>query len=328
MNIVFRHKERIPVKTYGGTERILWWLMKELVELGHEVSLIGDPGSELQQIGAKLIPDTRSSDWQDLIPKNTDIVHLTLMSDVEAVKDHPTILTIHGNGKLNERFQKNTVFLSKKHAFNHNATCYVYNGIDFSEYPFQPKSTNNKNWQNFCFLAKANWSVKNLKDCIKVCKTAKKNLTVAGGRAYSLSKYIKSLGFIDNNKKLELLRSSNALLFPVRWHEPFGVAIIEAYTQGLPVIGSNYGSLPELINKDTGVLCNNYAELLEAVSKEENVFDAERIRVYAESKFNSKDMAKSYLKLYAEVIEGKNLNETYPEYSLKQDPESLLPFGE
>ncbi len=324
MKIVFRHKERLPVKAYGGTERILWWLMKELVELGHEVSLIGDPKSELEKIGAKLISDTRGSSWQNLIPKDTDIVHLTLMSDADAVKDHPTVVTIHGNGKPNEVFQHNTVFLSKKHAENHNASCFIYNGIDFSEYPFRPKKT--REWDRFCFLAKAKWSVKNLKDCVRACKRTKKHLVVAGGKTWSLSRYVSSLGFVDDSKKLELLRASDALLFPVRWHEPFGVAVVEAYTQGLPVIASCYGSLPELIDKNTGVICRNYNDLVLALESKENVFDAEKIRAYAESKFSSIKMAKSYLELYKKVIKGELLNKTQPVYKGTEHPETLLPF--
>lgn len=324
MKILFRHKEIVPVKNYGGTERILWWLMKELVAEGHEVFLIGDPKSDLKEIGATLIADNGKKDWTRLIPKGVDVLHLFLTKDAESIKDIPKIVTIHGNGKPNETFDKNTVFLSKKHALNHNATCYVYNGVDLSKYPFRPKKT--RGWNDFCFLAKARWSVKNLNDCVRACKQTKKNLTVAGGRTWSLSRYIRSLGFVNDAKKLELLRTSDALLFPVRWHEPFGVAVIEAYTQGLPVIGSSYGSLPELISKDTGIICRNYNDLVLALERKENGFDAEKIRAYADSNFSSKTMAKSYIELYKKVIGGAALNKTDPMYKEADHPETLLAF--
>src|ERR1700746_812891 len=37
--------ERVPPKLYGGTERVVAWLIDELVELGHDVTLFasGDP---------------------------------------------------------------------------------------------------------------------------------------------------------------------------------------------------------------------------------------------------------------------------------------------
>ena len=34
--------ESVPPKLYGGTERVVAWLVDELVELGHDVTLFGD----------------------------------------------------------------------------------------------------------------------------------------------------------------------------------------------------------------------------------------------------------------------------------------------
>ena len=31
--------EAVPPKLYGGTERVVFWLTEELVEMGHEVTL-------------------------------------------------------------------------------------------------------------------------------------------------------------------------------------------------------------------------------------------------------------------------------------------------
>jgi glycosyltransferase involved in cell wall biosynthesis len=45
--------ESVPPKLYGGTERVVAWLIDELVELGHEVTLIASGDSDTR---AKLIP--------------------------------------------------------------------------------------------------------------------------------------------------------------------------------------------------------------------------------------------------------------------------------
>ena len=45
MKITFEHAGVLPVTHYGGTERIIYWLMKGLVEAGHEVNLISIPES-------------------------------------------------------------------------------------------------------------------------------------------------------------------------------------------------------------------------------------------------------------------------------------------
>ncbi|RLA61723.1 MAG: glycosyltransferase family 4 protein [Epsilonproteobacteria bacterium] len=317
MKILFNHPEVVPVKRYGGTERILYWLMKELVLLGHEVVLVGNPKSQVKEIGVELIP--HESDWRYLIPSDVDILHLFISPHLKF--DQPLMVTLHGNGQVGESFHQNTVFLSRKHAENHGSKEFVYNGIDLSEYPAPLKKK--LGWDKFLFLAKASWKVKNLKDCIKACKTNEKYLEVAGGKGFSLSSYIHYNGLVDQVKKLELLNEIDALLWPVRWHEPFGVAVIESMALGAPVISSRYGSLPELINEKTGILCDNYFEFEKAVGLAENTFDQEYLRHYVESNFTAKIMAENYLKYYQRVIDGEALNPTNP-YTITAG--DLLPF--
>lgn len=45
----------------------------------------------------------------------------------------------------------------------------------------------------------------------------------------------------------EIYQSLDILIVPSLWHEPFGRIIIEAYSYGIPVVGSNRGGIPELI---------------------------------------------------------------------------------
>src|SRR3954447_4601406 len=45
--------ESVPPKLYGGTERVIAWLIEELVELGHEVTLFASGDSKTR---AKLVP--------------------------------------------------------------------------------------------------------------------------------------------------------------------------------------------------------------------------------------------------------------------------------
>ncbi|MCX6113567.1 MAG: glycosyltransferase [Proteobacteria bacterium] len=321
MKILFEHNGILPIKRYGGTERIIYWLMKDLVKRGHKVYLIANSASDVKQHGIELIPRT-SDDWRRLIPSVVDIVHLFSPTNFEL--DCPYLLTVEGNGQEGEAYPKNTVFVSKKHAQNHASLAYVYNGIDLDEYPYRKGTT--KNWKNFLFLAKAKWKVKNLKDCIKVCRKNNKHLHVAGGRVFTFSRYIHSYGMVDQVRKLELLRRTDALLFPVRWHEPFGIAIIEAMALGLPVIGSPYGSLPELIKRGTGIICNNYDEFVEAVSDDNNRFRPDEIRNYVENNFSIQKMADDYMLYYDKVIKGKKINRILPTNVTGNPPETLLPF--
>jgi len=322
MKILFEHSGQLPVTKYGGTERFLFWLMRELVRTKHEVYLIGNAQSNVNDYGIKLIPrnDTDGASWHSQIPKGIDLVHL--FSTPPADLDVPVVVTIEGNGRPNEVFHKNTVFLSKKHAENHESESFIYNGIDLSEYPFVKRS---RNWKDFLFLAKARWKVKNLKDCIIATRKAKKRLNVAGGRGLPFAG-TRFYGMVDNKKKLELFEKTDALLFPVRWHEPFGIAVTEALACGLPAIGSKYGSLPEIINVDVGYLCKDIHELIEIITKNSFSFNSKTIRDYVESKFRIDLITKKYLGLYERVLSGQSLNPTPPKTKEGFISEELLDF--
>ena len=59
---------------------------------------------------------------------------------------------------------------------------------------------------------------------------------------------------VGGQVKLDLLQGSRGLIFPVLWHEPFGLAVIESLYFGCPVYATPYGALPELAPPATGVL--------------------------------------------------------------------------
>ncbi len=324
MKIVFSHNGILPVLGYGGIERILFWHMVELARMGHQVVLIGHPESKVKEYGIELIPmKGTNQEWVDQVPADADIVHLSY--NYKLPGKIPTIITVHGNGQIGEVFDKNAVFVSKRHAEIHGSDQFVHNAIDLSEYPYFPKAK--REWKNFLFLAKASWRVKNLKDTVKAARKNKKHLHVAGGRWWGLSRYVHNHGIVGGDDKMSIIRSCDFMAFPVRWEEPFGIAVIEAMSQGLPVIGSPYGSLPELITKEVGFIAKNHAELEALVAGDySNQFNPDTIRKYVEDNFNVRKHAESYLELYKKVISGESLNKTNPTYKFTQRAEDLLPF--
>jgi hypothetical protein len=325
MKIVFSHSGVLPVIGYGGIERILFWHMAELARMGHKIVLIGHPESKVESFGIELITvkGDFSSEWIKYIPQDADIIHLSYNHRVPG--KIPTIMTIHGNGQVGEVFDKNSVFVSKKHAEIHGSKQFVHNAIDLSEYPFEPKK--NRAWNDFLFLAKASWRVKNLKDSVRAARKNHKHLHVAGGRWWGLSRFVHNHGIVGGDEKMKIIRACDFMVFPVRWPEPFGIAVIEAMSQGLPVIGSPYGSLPELISKEVGFIAKDHAELEKLVKEDHSKkFDPKVIRKYVEDNFNVRKHAESYIALYEQVIQGKELNEINPTYKLPNRAEDLLPF--
>jgi glycosyltransferase involved in cell wall biosynthesis len=326
MKIVFQTNNILPVKTYGGTERIIFWLMVHLKELGHQPVLIGNPNSLVEDYGIELIKyDSKTSScWESLVPKDADIIHLSYNYKFKQLQT-PCLFTIHGNGQVGETFPLNSVFVSKQHANNHNCDSFVYNGINFDEYPITRKK-NNINWDNFLFLAKASWRIKNLKSCLKACKTAKKSLNIVGGRSFLPSRYVINHGFKGGSEKNKIIQHSDALLFPVKWEEPFGLAIIEAMGYGLPVIGSSYGSLPELITEETGIICQNEMDFISSVEECPRTFEPRLITEYARENYSSLLMAKNYLTVYEKILRRETLNETQPIWSSPKKATDPLEF--
>lgn len=58
---------------------------------------------------------------------------------------------------------------------------------------------------------------------------------------------IEFLGFVPSRPLWELMRQAQAVVVPSVWYEPFGLVAVEAMAQGTPVIVSDRGGLPEIV---------------------------------------------------------------------------------
>lgn len=58
---------------------------------------------------------------------------------------------------------------------------------------------------------------------------------------------IEFVGFLNEQQVSQLLQSADVLLCPSLWEEPFGRVVLDAYKNAMPVICSNMGALPELV---------------------------------------------------------------------------------
>ncbi len=319
MKILLVHPVLLPPRDYGGVERVVLWLTQGLVECGHEVYVAAAPGSQLPE-GSHLIEvrnNFQVEDWLRILPKGLDVVHLMapMGESLWSAWPVPAVLTVHGNGQIGEKFPHNSVFLSRDHARRHGAKNYVYNGINPSEYLFDPASK--KDWN--LFLSKTSWSVKNVRGAARWSRIAQRPLRIAGGnRPWLLrlqcqfSRALEWVGPVAGLRKAELLASARALLFPVKWPEPFGLVVAEALISGTPVIANPRGSLTELIPPHVGALPSSDEEWLELLRSSKTIAPPEVCRAWALEQFHYLGMAKNYEKIYKKVIGGEMLQETQP----------------
>ena len=296
MKIAQISKYILPEKGYGGTSRVIDWLSKSLVKLGHTVYLISRKGTDIP--GVELFHTPKNvSDFTPYIPEDTDIVHFH--NEAAVIPDKPYILTMHGNNKADATFLPNTIFLSQNHASRHKLDRYVYNGIDPSEFIFQEKKDD-----YFLFLSKVSRRIKGIRTAVELAKIHGFNLVVAGGRRLNFSSNIKYVGEVDGIKKAKLLAGATALIFPISWNEPFGLVVPEALISGTPVITTNWGSMPELVPDDVGFRCDNFEEFETAINNVHTI-SSQRCREWTMNNFSSEVMAKSYIDEYLKIINSK-----------------------
>jgi hypothetical protein len=309
LKVALIHDAKFPVAAYGGTERVVWWLSKGLSEKGIEVTLVCRPGSFSPY--AKILPHDFSTPFTRL--DNVDILHY--FYNPPGTISTPYLATIGGNGKRGEPFAVNSVFVSQNHAGRHGASAFVYNGIDPDDYEFR-----NVKEASLLFLAKAAWRVKNVKGAVRIARRSELPLHVIGGKRWPRRwRGVIWEGMLGGKKKAELVAKSRGLLFPVLWHEPFGLAVVEAMVSGTPVLASPFGSLPELITPETGRICKSEPEFVAAVSELAS-FSPERCRDRVLAAFHYRVMTASYLATYEKILSGYALNSVAPQILEVSEP--------
>ena len=326
MHILLVNNTSIPVKQYGGTERVIWWLGKQLVKRGHQVSYLVGPGSYCDfATGVHVL--NHAIPFNQQIPVGVDVVHLNCK--VNETPTIPYIFTLHGNTNDQNPMDINTVFVSKNHASRYGSVSYVHNGIDPDDYG-DPGLNQKRNY--FHFLGDAAWRVKNVRGAIKIAQHAKIKLRILGGKRFNFNQGIRLTfdprihfdGMIGGAEKNNLLKGSKGLIFPVLWNEPFGLSIVESLYFGCPVFGTPYGSLKEIIHPSVGITSNSLSALVDAVQNASQ-FDTKICHQYVMDNFTSTQMTANYLKKYETVLSGQRLNDTAPILTNIQT-EKFLPF--
>jgi len=114
---------------------------------------------------------------------------------------------------------------------------------------------------------------------------------------------IEFIGEIGEEEKDEFLGKAYALLFPIDWPEPFGLAMIEAMACGTPVIAYRHGSVEEVIEEgSTGFIVNQIESAVDAVKRVAEL-SRKRCREVFEKRFSVKRMASDYMKVYERLVE-------------------------
>lgn len=126
-------------------------------------------------------------------------------------------------------------------------------------------------------------------------------------KAIPQSKYIeiKCAGMIKDTEILSKYYSAADYFVLSSFQEAFAQTPLEAMACGTPVIAFPCSGIPELINKDNGVICEDFT--INALSKGisqaiSSIFDNEKIREDILTRFAYDVIAKQYIKLYKDIL--------------------------
>lgn len=331
--------ESVPPKLYGGTERIVSWLTEDLVRLGHEVTLFASGDS---MTTARLVPGCPQSlrlnrqcvdqlahhlnmleivfsekDNFDLVHFHIDYLHFPLSRRAQL----PNVTTLHGRLDLPDLIPLYRTFsdmpvVSISDAQRRplpwaNWQGTVHHGLREDSLAFYATPG-----QYLAFLGRTS-PEKGLDEAIEIAKRVGMPLKIAAKIDRADEQYfetvikpllndplIEFIGEIGYSEKNEFLGNAAALMFPIKWPEPFGIVMIEAMACGTPVIAYPLGSVPEVVeNGITGFLVRDVksaAKAVESISK----IDRAQCRQRFEERFGLARMTQEYLGIYDRIVRG------------------------
>ena len=338
--------ESVPPKLYGGTERVVAWLVDELIDLGHDVTLFasGDSATRADLVPvwpralrlgrqrtdpmcaqmALLEAISRRAREFDVIHSHVDWIHLPLLHRSGV----PFLTTFHGRLDLAglpsaiELFPRAPFISISEHQRLPLREAHwlgtVYHGLPETALrpSFAPGSY-------LAFLGRLT-AEKGPEIAIRIARAAGVQLRMAAKVPRSNSAYFKEkleplvdgdqvqiTGEVDDRAKQEFLTNAAALLFPIQWPEPFGLVMIEAMACGTPVIAFRHGSVPEVIDEGiSGFIVETENEAVQAI-KRLPVLDRRKVRQAFERRFTAQRMAKDYVRHYRGLLSAEHHHATH-----------------
>lgn len=302
-----------PAKDSMGAERVVERLAKGLTELGHEVVM-------------KLNPDSKDTPAPlvDKVPEDCDILHFhgwdpkTSKAEYESF-GIPYVVTMHGGGMENDlewlmsvNGNPNIICVSKFISDRLGCPAYVHSCTDPAEMFYgAPKDDN-----YFLWMAGTDWGEgKGLFTTIMIAKKMGFRLIIAGtGKNQDIINQIKAaeddkikyVGALNGLPKALTISGANAFILLTQLPDACPTTVSEALMSGTPLITSDYGSMPELMDPKVGFVCKNHSDFAKAITKVDTI-KPEDCRDYAMENFSHTVAAKKYLRYYQNMIDYGNV---------------------
>jgi glycosyltransferase involved in cell wall biosynthesis len=326
--------EAVPPPGYGGTERVVAELIRELHRRGHELTLFasGDSHTEarlvptiqrhLRAVGmvgemgpyvlATQLAVLREAASFDLIHAHLEYAGLLLARATNV----PVVTTFHGlinqpwGATLLVDAPPGLVAISRSQASAQPGVAWeiVHNGLSLAAAPFVERPGD-----GLCFVGRFA-ADKGVVEAIEIARRVGRPLRIAAKapvlpaeHAYFDSEYLPAartadveyLGELSGPGRDALIAESFATLMPGSWAEPFGLVAIESLGCGTPVVARRAGALPEIVRDGIdGIVGDNVAELARRLPEVARL-DRAAIRADVLERFSAERMVDGYEAVYA-----------------------------
>jgi glycosyltransferase involved in cell wall biosynthesis len=333
--------ESVPPRLYGGTERIAAYLTDALVAQGHDVTLFAS-GQSITT--AKLVPCCaqplrlnpavrdpipyymlmldkvrKMASQFDILHFHIDQFHFPIFNDLK----YQTLTTLHGRQDLPDLRQLYLGFpdmplVSISNAQRRPVPSANYIGTVYHGLPVDLLSpTDHGRGGYLAFIGRIS-PEKRVDRAIEIARAVGLPLKIAAKVDRVDLEYFQTeiepllslqgidyIGEIDDRRKNSFLGDARALLFPIDWPEPFGLAMIEAMACGTPVLAFRNGSVPEVVDSGvTGEIVDSVSEAIQRIGTVLGL-DRGRVRRRFEQRFSADRMARDYVKRYEDVLRRK-----------------------
>jgi glycosyltransferase involved in cell wall biosynthesis len=326
----------VPPTGYGGIELVVALLADGLADHGHDVTLFACGGSStratlVSPLAEPPDPALLGNVWYDTYHSTAAYLQT---GDFDVIHDHsgiigpaigavrgkpPVVHTLHGPWTEQARFfyellheRLHLVAISEAQRDDNPVLRYagtVHNGIDLSSYEYCVDKDD-----YLVYIGRANPD-KGPVRAIEVARQVGRPLKMIlkrnepPEREYydevvepMLSDDVEVLANVSHERKVELLAHAKAMLFPIQWMEPFGLVMTEAMACGTPVVTTNWGAAPELVDDGvTGFRRDTDDELVEALTHIDDI-SAQACRDRVERLFSAEAMVRGYEAVFQQLF--------------------------
>jgi glycosyltransferase involved in cell wall biosynthesis len=322
---------------YGSVESLIWLLTRELARRGHQVTVFGVAGSEVDGEVVKTLPgpygeqdsleDWHLCEWVNLCQAvqqsgRFDVLHSHAYLwglPLEPLSEAPMVHTLHivpdeDSARLRARWPNACITAASQHqwsAFPHlPPAAIIPHGVDPDQFTLSLAPAD-----YVCYLGRFEPG-KGACAAIAAARAGGVRLLMAGPTSPYFrekvqplvdGKSVEYVGPVKSAERDKLLGNAKALVYPIEYPESFGLVLVEAMLCGTPVAAMRLGAVPEIVDEGiTGFSVESLAQMPEALAKCFSL-DRRRIRQEAEDRFSVARMADRYLCLFEQVITRSNL---------------------